>query len=97
MPLIVEKRQGEWLQVKDVDEDRHWVYAPLVTANQDCVTVNNATANVRSGPATSYHRLFTVKRYTSFERLRTEGSWVELRYQGHRMWVHADLVWPAPS
>ncbi|MEO0336295.1 MAG: SH3 domain-containing protein, partial [Pseudomonadota bacterium] len=31
MPLAEVKRQGGWIQVKDVDGQRHWVYRSLVT------------------------------------------------------------------
>lgn len=94
MPLTQVERRGDWLRVKDVDGDEHWVFRTLVDSGSKCVTVKAERANIRKGPGTNYDSWFTVEKYTSFKKTGQEGQWVKVEYEGETMWVFANLVWP---
>lgn len=97
MPLIQIDKKGNWVKVKDVDGDTHWVFESLVDAKLDCVTVQSKIANIRKGPSVNADKWFTVQKYTSFKRVGTKSKWVKIEYEGQAMWVYFTLVWPAPS
>lgn len=94
MPLVQVEKQGEWIRVRDVDGDLHWIYDRLVSAGQDCVTIRADIANIRRGPGTRFRKWFTVKRYTSFRKTGEQGGWVKIEYEGEEMWVYNTLIWP---
>ena len=94
MPLTQVTVEGDWVKVKDVDGDLHWVYAPLVTDKLDCVTISASKANIRKDPSTRSEKWFTVEQYTSFKRTGRKDKWVKIEYEGQTMWVFASLVWP---
>lgn len=94
MPLQQLAVEGDWIKVKDVDGDLHWIYGPLVTDKVDCVTISAPKANIRKKPTTRSEKWFTVEQYTSFKRIGRKGQWVEIEYEGQTMWVYATLVWP---
>ncbi|HSO46251.1 MAG TPA: SH3 domain-containing protein, partial [Rhodoferax sp.] len=50
-PLEVTSRQGQWLKVRDFENDTGWVYRPLV-AKRPHVVVKSRVANLRSAPST---------------------------------------------
>ena len=94
MPFVQLERRGDWLRVRDVDGDEHWVYRTLVDTGFQCVTVKAERANIRKGPGTNFDSWFTVEKYTSFKKTGSEGPWVKVEYEGETMWVYANLVWP---
>jgi SH3-like domain-containing protein len=94
MPLIQVAVEGDWIKVKDVDGDLHWIYAPLVTDKIDCVTISAPKANIRKKPSTRSEKWFTVEKYTSFKRIGSEDKWVKVEYEGETMWIYNSLVWP---
>lgn len=94
MPFVRVGSQGDWLRVRDVDGDEHWIFGRLVTDNRDCVTVKAERANVRKGPGTNHDIWFTVEKYTSFRRVGSQGSWIKVEYEGETMWIYNTLVWP---
>ena len=94
MPFQQVGTEGDWIKVKDVDGDLHWIYAPLVTDKLDCVTVSAPKANIRKKASTRSEKWFTVEQYTSFKRTGREEKWVKIEYEGQTMWVFAALVWP---
>ncbi|MEE8394612.1 MAG: SH3 domain-containing protein [bacterium] len=97
MPLVQVDKKGDWLKVKDVDGDTHWIFAKLVDSTGACVTIRAAKANIRVRPTTRSDKWFTVERYAPFKRLGVRGKWVQIEYEGQTMWVFHTLVWPAPS
>jgi len=94
MPLIQVGSEGDWIKVKDVDGDIHWVYAPLVTDKIDCVTISSPKANIRKKPTTRADKWFTVEKYTSFKKTGSTAKWVKVEYEGETMWIYDSLVWP---
>ena len=94
MPLLQVAKEGEWIKVRDVDGDLHWVSDKVVTGQQDCVTVKSERANIRKAPNNKADTWFTVEKYTSFRRIGQKDKWVKIEYEGETMWVAQALVWP---
>jgi SH3-like domain-containing protein len=94
MPFIQVGAEGDWLKVRDVDGDLHWVYSALVTDKMDCVTISAAKANIRKKPSSRSEKWFTVEKYTSFKKTGEGDNWVKLEYEGETMYVYNTLVWP---
>lgn len=94
MPLLQLAKDGEWIKVRDVDGDLHWVQERLVSSKRDCVTVRADRANIRKAPTNKADTWFTVEKYTSFHRVGQKENWVKIEYEGETMWVAQSLVWP---
>lgn len=96
MPLVHVDKKGDWIKVKDVDGDTHWVFHSLVDAKLKCVTVKTAKANIRRVPSATGRQLYTVEKYTSFKLVGKKGKWVQIAYGKKKMWVFHTLIWPPP-
>lgn len=94
MPLEEVGREGDWVKVRDVDGDIHWIFDKLISTELRCVTISQPKANVRSKPTTGSQRWFTVEKYSSFERTGSVDKWVKVEYEGQTMWIYDSLVWP---
>lgn len=103
MPLVSVSRQDEWVKVRDVDGDMHWIFAKLVSGKVRCVTVKNTRARIRSKPTTKSKTWRTVEKYTSFKLLGVTKEWVKVEFlikRKRRMrkrigWIFRKLVWPS--
>ena len=97
MPLVQIDKKGDWIKVKDVDGDTHWVFKSLVDSRQKCVTVKSARANIRRSPSAKSEKLYTVEKYTSFKLVGNKSKWVQIAYGKKKMWVFHTLIWPPSS
>ena len=92
-PLQVTGRRGNWLKVRDFENDRGWVYRPLVDKTPHYV-VKAAVANIRRAPSGSAR---IVGRAEKGEVLRTLGhrnGWVQVAPEsGANGWVARRLLW----
>lgn len=96
MPLKEVGRKGQWIQVKDVDGDPHWVYGNLVSDDLRCAVVKVDTANVRTGPGTDHPQspLSPVEKYYAFKVVETKGDWVKVQDEVFNDgWVADFLLW----
>jgi uncharacterized protein YgiM (DUF1202 family) len=92
-PLRVQKHQGRWVKVIDVEKDSGWVYAPL-TAKRPRYIVQSTIANVRSGPGTGYRKVGQASFGEIVRPLSRKGNWVKVsRSQGSNGWISRKLLW----
>ena len=98
LPVEVLKKQGDWLLVKDFENDSGWVHRSklqkgkqvIVKANKD----ENKTINIRSGPNTSNSIVGNAYYGVVFTILDKDGLWLQVRHEsGLSGWVKADLLW----
>jgi len=97
MPLIEIKKQGDWIQVKDFEGDRHWIFKKLVTSAYKCAVVKVDKANLRTGPGTQHKKpadLPVAEKYMTFQYLRSQGQWAQVMdsYKD-KYWVFRKLIW----
>jgi uncharacterized protein YgiM (DUF1202 family) len=92
-PLEVLRRKGDWLQVRDFENDRGWI-ARSAAAKTPHHVVKAKVANLRSAPS---ERSRVVGKAPHLEVLRTlqkKGSWVKVqRSNGQTAWVSSSLLW----
>jgi SH3-like domain-containing protein len=94
MPLVQVGQNGDWLKVRDVDGDLHWVAQSVVSAEEGCVTVKVDKAVIRKSPNPKAQQVFTVERYTSFKRVGVQKEWVKLEHEGKTLWAAGSVLWP---
>ena len=97
MPLQKLKKKGSWIQVKDFEGDKHWVFKSLVTTKFKCVVVKVDKANLRTGPGSKYKKpsdLPSVDKFTVFKLNKIQGKWAKVTDSfGDSYWVFRKLVW----
>jgi len=96
MPFLKVGEKGSWSQVKDLDNQTHWVITRALTQKYGCAVVKTKQARLRRGPSTrspaSEPEL--VDRYTPFKKIDREGSWIRVQ-DDHKTdyWVSETQVW----
>lgn len=92
-PLEVTGHRGQWLKVRDFENDTGWVYRPLVGKTPYHV-VKARVANIRSAPST---RSRIVGKAEGGDVLRTLGArdnWIKVKADGGpKGWVAHRLLW----
>ncbi|MEO8546560.1 MAG: SH3 domain-containing protein, partial [Burkholderiaceae bacterium] len=92
-PLEVLQRKGNWLQVRDFENDKGWV-ARSLTGHTRYHIVKARVANIRSGPGTRYRVVGKSERY---DLMRTRGAktgWVKVQSSdGVTGWISRTLLW----
>jgi len=92
-PLEVTNRKGRWLQVRDFENDKGWIYRPLVGKKAHLV-VKATIANVRSAPSTNSRILGKVQYGELLRTLEHRNKWVRVqRESGSKGWVSRSLLW----
>jgi len=92
-PLEVISRKGRWLQVRDFENDKGWVYRPMVGKKAHLVVKANV-ANVRSAPNTNSRILGKVEYGELLRTLEHRNKWVRVeRESGSKGWVSRGLLW----
>src|SRR3989338_2740968 len=51
MPLKKLNKMGAWVHVEDVDGDKHWIHAPLITEETFCAVVKDALVKLHKEPS----------------------------------------------
>lgn len=101
MPLLKigeqrDKQKHNWLEVRDLDGEKHWVRSNAVSAKAVCVVVKSKSARLRQGPGKEHPLadLEAVDKFTPFKKLDREGEWVQIEdeYSG-KYWVHEMNLW----
>jgi SH3-like domain-containing protein len=98
-PLLVKKRQGEWLQIADFEGDTGWIHDSLVTADKS-VIVHKKRVNLRQDPnADPNNPIIAVARYgVVLTPVEKKDDWLKVRHaDSTEGWLNKELVWPADS
>ncbi len=97
-PLEVVKKQGDWVFVKDFENDSGWIHKTrlqkshqvIVKANKD----EEKAINVRSGPGTDNPISANAYYGVVFTALEKKGQWLQVRHEtGLIGWIKLDFVW----
>ncbi|WP_337877747.1 SH3 domain-containing protein [Caldimonas sp.] len=93
-PLQVIGRQGQWLKVRDFENDVAWVYRPL-TGHTPHHVVKVQTVNIRSAPSTDSRILGQAQYGEILRTLEKRPSWVRVHHEdaGVTGWVARRLLW----
>ena len=93
-PLQVVGRKGDWVQVRDFENDKGWVKRSLTSKTPHHV-VKAPVANIRSAPSTGSRIVGKAERGDVLRTLQTQGNWVKVHSadQGPTGWVARSLLW----
>jgi SH3-like domain-containing protein len=92
-PFEVIKKEGQWIQFRDFENDVGWVHDTLTGKIQTVIT-SKPQCNIRQGPGTQYDIVFTVEGGVPFKVLDRNGDWLHIEHaDGDRGWIHSSLVW----
>lgn len=92
-PLEVTARSGNWLKVRDFENDTGWVYRPLVNKTPHHI-VKSRVANIRSAPNTRSRVLGKAERGDVLRTLDRRADWVKVQHEGGtKGWVSKPLLW----
>ncbi len=92
-PLEVLKRKGDWLQVRDFENDKGWVTRRL-TGSTKYHIVKARVANIRSGPGTRYRVVGKSERYDLMRTRGAKAGWVKVQSaSGVNGWISKKLLW----
>jgi len=96
MPLKKIRARGNWIKVKDVDGDYHWIHKNTIN-NTACAVTKVRKANLRRGPGMKYKLVSffpSAKKYTSFKFIKLHKNWAKLADgDGDIYWTHRSLIW----
>ena len=97
-PLVVLKRSGKWIRVRDFEGTIGWVHRDVVNRTGHMIVKVHKNSkkriNVRSGPGTKYR--IVAKAYYSvvFKTLKQKNGWVNVQHEkGVTGWVKRSLLW----
>jgi SH3-like domain-containing protein len=92
-PLEVTGRQGQWLKVRDFENDAGWVYRPLVGKTPHMV-VKSRVANMRSAPGPRSRILAKADHGEVLRTLEHRKDWVRVQREGGlKGWIARRLLW----
>lgn len=92
-PLQVLSRRGNWLQVRDFENDRAWVHRS-VTGTVPHFIVKVKAANMRSEPTTRSRVVGKLAYGELVKTLARKAGWVKVQHDGGRRgWVSRRLLW----
>lgn len=93
-PLKILARQGDWLKVRDFENDVGWVHRKLISGSPTFI-VKSKRANVRSGPGPNYRVVARVLYGDVMQTIERAGRWVRIRLpeSGKTGWVAHSLLW----
>jgi SH3-like domain-containing protein len=92
-PLEVTGRSGNWLKVRDFENDAGWVYRPLVNTTPH-VIVKSRVANVRSTPGARGRVLGKAHYGEVLRKLDQRNGWIKVQREGGvRGWIANHLLW----
>ncbi len=97
-PVKIISKQGQWIRIRDFENDSGWVHDSLLSKKPYViVSVNkgkNKQINIRSGPGTNYS--VTGKAYYGvvFERMKQDKGWINVKHEsGVEGWIERSLLW----
>lgn len=92
-PLQVTGRSGQWLRVKDFENDTAWVHRS-VTGNTAHMVVKSPVVNLRSQPSTRSRVLGKMEQGEVVRTLEKRTGWAKVqRDNGQRGWASRGLLW----
>ncbi len=92
-PVEIIGRRGQWYQVRDFENDKGWIYRPLLGKAPHHI-VKAQVANLRSGPSLKQRIVGKVQYGDVLRTLEKKGDWVRVRRQdGGTGWVAGRLLW----
>ncbi len=97
-PVEILERKGNWVKIKDFEEDIGWIEKSfLINSLQTIVKANrnkDESINIRKEPGSDSPIVGKAYYGVVFKVLRIQSGWVEVRHEsGLTGWVSSNLLW----
>ena len=97
-PLKILTRKGNWVKVKDFENDTGWVYKKYLSSKGHMIVKVNKgkkkKVNIRSGPGTKYKAIGKAYYGVVFETIKQEKGWAKVKHEsGLTGWIKRSLLW----
>jgi SH3-like domain-containing protein len=97
-PLKVLTQKGNWVKVKDFENDTGWVFKKYLTSKPHMIVKVNKgkkkKINIRSGPGTKYKAVGKAYYGVVFETLGQKKGWAKVKHEsGLTGWIKRSLLW----
>lgn len=95
-PVELSKTKGNWVQIKDWQENVGWIFRPLVNQKVRTAVVLPDRVNIRKGPGLKYQVTTQAKGGEVYKILEENKSWVRIGYYLENEevgWIRKDMVW----
>jgi len=94
-PVEILQRKGDWVEVRDFENDKGWIYASLLSKEKTMI-VKVENANMRSGPTKDDKIIATVKKGVVFTPVEQKGNWIKVQYKKDITgWMYNTLLFPS--
>jgi len=97
-PVEVMKRQGDWVMVKDFENDSGWIHKSKLQKGQTVIVKANPNGekaiNMRSGPGTEQPIVANAYYGVVLVAKEKKASWVQVSHEsGINGWVKPEFLW----
>lgn len=96
MPLRKLEVKGSWIQVADLEGEKHWIPYTNVSSRGSCLVVSRRKTILRTGPGKDFPvaEAPTAERYSPYRDLAGEDGWTQVVDDfGNAGWVNLDHTW----
>jgi SH3-like domain-containing protein len=97
-PVEILKRKGEWVNIKDFENDSGWIHKSRISRKSHVIVKANKneeqSVNIRSSPNTNSASIGNAFYGVVFAVIEKKGSWVQVQHDsGVSGWIKSDLLW----
>lgn len=97
-PVEMLKRQGEWVMVKDFENDSGWIHKSKLLKGKAVIVKANPNGeraiNIRSGPGTENPIVANAYYGVVFVAQEKKDSWIQVSHEsGISGWVKPEFLW----
>ncbi len=97
-PVEILKRNGDWLLVKDFEDETGWLHKSVLIKKQQAIVKGNKNSetrvNIRKGPGSENKIVGKAHYGVVFKIIGRQGDWVQVQHEsGLTGWISANLLW----
>ena len=97
-PLVVLKKKGKWVKVKDFEGDSGWIYKSLLIDKPRMIVKANRnqekSINIRKSPGTTKRIIGKAYYGVVFATIEQKSGWVKIKHDtGLEGWIKRSLLW----
>lgn len=97
-PVEVIDEKGDWVKVKDFEEDTGWIHKKLLSQTSYVIVKANRNTdqkvNIRIAPGSDNEIIAKAFYGVVFKKLQYKSGWVKVRHEsGVTGWISSNLLW----
>lgn len=97
-PVEVVKKNGNWVNVRDFENEEGWIYKSLLSKQPQVIVIANKNTdgkvNIREQPSIKSNIVGKAYYGVVFKKVKTESGWVKVEHEtGLSGWIKRNLLW----